>query len=110
MLIIDREGHVIGILAGHPEDDNWEAVQREAQQHMEAARMRLTASYASRQHRRGAFATLRTGVSYSMGQAAPMNLSNTVRNSRIVRDLNMAHCFRRIAGFGSSTPHLQCPL
>jgi len=90
MLVIDREGRVIGILAGCPEDDDWEAIQRDAQQHMEAARIHLTASYASRQHCRGAFATLRTGVSYGMGQTELMNLSNTVRNSRIVRDLNTA--------------------
>jgi hypothetical protein len=74
---------------------------------MEEARTRLTASYARSQHRRGAFATLRTGVSYGGGQTEPMNLSNTVRNSRILRGLNAARCFRRIAGFGSSKPFLQ---
>ena len=62
MLIIDREGRVIGILAGYPEDGDWEAVQRDAQKQMEEARTRLTASYACSQHRCGAFATLRTSV------------------------------------------------
>ena len=110
MLVIDRAGRVIGILAGRPEDSGgigWDAVQRDAQRHMEEARTRLTASYASSQHRRGAFATLRTGVSYGGGQTEPMNLSNTIRNSRILRDLNTARCFRRIAGFASGQPHPQ---
>lgn len=107
MLIIDHEGRVIGILAGRPEADDWEAVQRDAQRHMEEARMRLTGSYRSSQHRRGAFATLSTGVSYGGGQTEPMNIANTVRNSRILWDLNTARCFRRIAGFASGEPQLQ---
>ncbi len=105
MPVVDAEDRVIGILAGCPDGkDAWEKVSLQAQGYLEASEARLRGTKRERDHRRGAFATLRSGVSHGGGQTHPMNYHNGPVESDIVDFLNSRRCFRRIAGFGSSEP------
>ncbi len=105
MRIVDAEKRVIGILAGHPDTDAaWGEVSLQAARCLEEAQARVGGSKRERDHRRGAFATLRSGISHGGGQTHPMNYSNSELESNILKGLNKKPCIRRIAGFGSSKP------
>ncbi|PPR04543.1 hypothetical protein CVT26_002510 [Gymnopilus dilepis] len=102
MLVVDRDGRIIAILAGRPEDPTWNEVQREAAQLLEEARCACRVPKKSQHHRRGAFTTLRCGFSHGGGQTSPQNLLNSKTNARVIDRLNNSTPMRRIAGFGSS--------
>jgi hypothetical protein len=100
VLIVDRDGRLIAILGGRPEDENWQKVQDEAQEHLQEACDRLKTKKGCT-HRRGEFATLSCGVSHGGGQTQPMNIQNRGRKAEVLADLNSKHCFTRFASFGS---------
>ncbi|PPR00627.1 hypothetical protein CVT26_012211 [Gymnopilus dilepis] len=102
LIVADRDGRVIAILAGRPDDPSWEAVQREAAELLEEARKTCTVPQKSQHHRRGAFTTLRCGFSHGGGQTSPQNLFNGKTNARVIKKLNDSKPIQRIAGFGSS--------
>lgn len=101
MPLVDAEGRTIGILAGQPEDPTWDQVQNQAALCLEEARSRCHFSSDGFQHRRGAFPTLRCGVSHGGGQIRPQNLKNGARNQKVLDEINSHPSFKRIAGFGS---------
>ena len=100
MLIVDRDGCLIAILGGRPEDENWQKVQDEAQEHLQEACDRLKTKKGCT-HRRGQFVTLSCGVSHGGGQTQPMNIQNRGRKAEVLADLNSKHCFTCFASFGS---------
>ena len=100
MLIVDKDGHLIAILGGRPEDEDWQKVQDEAQEYLQEAWGRLKTKKGGT-HRRGKFVTLRCGVSHGGGQTQPMNFQTRGRKGEVLADLNSKRCFRRFAGFGS---------
>jgi hypothetical protein len=90
---------LIGVLARQPEDDDWDKVLKAAQEYLDQAHG--APKRKGNLHRRGAFETLRCGVSHGGGQTQPMNLINTGRKAVVLEKLTTSRCFRRIAGFGS---------
>jgi hypothetical protein len=103
MAIVDAEDRIIGILAGCPESkEAWEKVSLEAQKLLEASEAHLRGTKREKDHRRGAFATMRSGISHGGGQTRPMNYHNGPVESEIVDFLNSRPSIRGIAGFGSS--------
>jgi hypothetical protein len=107
ILILDSQGRIIAILAGHPIDDKeWDKICRQAAQKLEEARSKLGMSSNPAGHRRGKFSTLGTGFSYGGGQTRPLNFANSENKQEVIDDLNTSRCFQRIAGFGSCRCHL----
>lgn len=99
--IIDRDGRLVAILAGHPDDKTWPEVRRQAARLLEKARQRCRMK--EEEHRRGIFYALRCGVSHGGGQTAPRNLScKNAHNAKILAALSEKVAFRRINGFTNS--------
>ncbi|KAJ3512050.1 hypothetical protein NLJ89_g3750 [Agrocybe chaxingu] len=103
--LVDQEGRMFGLLAGHPTDSKWDKLATWAANCLEEARLRCRASPQACKGRRGEFTTLRDGVSHGGGQTHPKNLSNTVVNEEVLTWLNSQECFQRLAGFVS---YLHC--
>lgn len=101
--VVDRTGKIIAVLAGHPDDEGWEAVHLAAAQALEDARPRCQFPSSSLPHRRGKFSTLHGGVSFGNGQKQPLNLRNAGSpvNQEVADDLAKLSPFRRLAGFTS---------
>ncbi|KAJ3503665.1 hypothetical protein NLJ89_g8332 [Agrocybe chaxingu] len=100
--LVDQEGRMFGLLAGHPTDSKWDKLAIWAANCLEEARLRCCASPQACHGRRGEFTTLRDGVSHGGGQTHPKNLSNTIVNEEVLAWLNSQECFQRLAGFVSS--------
>ncbi|KAJ6452902.1 hypothetical protein DFH09DRAFT_964194 [Mycena vulgaris] len=104
-LIVDREGRIIAILLGRPEDPEWSDVVKDAFKALARARKRARrhgAWWAEASHRRGRYFALTTGVSFGGGQRRPGNLANTRFARRLILDLLRNKSLRRLAGFQSS--------
>ncbi|PPQ76004.1 hypothetical protein CVT26_004945 [Gymnopilus dilepis] len=122
IIIADRDGHIIAILAGRPDGKSWEDVQREATELLEEARRQCRVPKKNQCQRRGTFTTLRCGFSHGGGQTRPQNLSlslvehcpqnlpNTKQKFRITTRLNKSRAMRRLAGFGSCLVKFEQPI
>lgn len=104
--ILTAKRHLIALLAGHPEDPGWAAVYQEGADALDQARRDCTMPLKKRHHRQGEFYALRCGISHGRGQRAPMNLTNTAGNAKIIKKLNGLRPFQRFAGFSTCTSHL----
>ncbi|KAI0324611.1 hypothetical protein GY45DRAFT_1262521 [Cubamyces sp. BRFM 1775] len=100
--ILDTEGRIVGVLAGHPGDEGWDQVAADANQAMTDAAKACVFDKDQRDHRRGHFATLARGVSFGGGQLAPGNLINEPGNEQALEALCQHPAMVRIAGFGDS--------
>ncbi|PBK59481.1 hypothetical protein ARMSODRAFT_991148 [Armillaria solidipes] len=97
-----RDGHVIAVIAGHPDGPNWDQVQEEAAERLETLRKDCSLSSDQRVHRQGRFAALRYGISYGGGQTHPQNLHQTWANTTVLMTLINCLAFIRLACFASS--------
>jgi hypothetical protein len=98
MPIVDQDGRLVAILAGHPADETWPDVSRQAAKALEKAGQ--LCSTKEKVHRRGLFSSLRCGVSYGGGQRWPKNLSaDNPDDEKILAYLNQKVAFQRIDGF-----------
>lgn len=104
--ILDREGRLVAILAGHPDDDSWPDLSKQAAEMLEEARGRCQLPGKASRHRRGHFAALRSGVSHGGGQKVPGNLQNSSQNDEVLAELNQKLPFRRNSGFAMSEHHI----
>ncbi|KAJ6514780.1 hypothetical protein DFH09DRAFT_940793, partial [Mycena vulgaris] len=102
--ILDREGRIIAILLGRPEDPDWDDVVKGALKALARARrsVRRYGAWWNNPHRRGRYLALTTGVSFGGGQRRPGNLVNPRRLRRIINRLLRNKNLRRLAGFQSS--------
>ena len=87
MPILDHETRLVAILAGHPDDDCWPDLCKQAANMFEEARGRCQIPIKAGHHLHGHFAALRTGVSHGGGQKAPENLQNSPQNNEILTEL-----------------------
>jgi len=99
--LVDREGRIVAILAGHPDDPNWVVLHLHAADCLEEARKQGGEERKKCSARRGEFKTMRCGVSHGGGQTQPRNLSNTPKDEKILSWLNGEGVFNRFAGFAS---------
>lgn len=102
MPILDREGRLVAILAGCPNDDSWPDLSRQAAEMLERARRTCKIPAKAGHHRRGHFTALRCGVSHGGGQTLPGNLQNDFPNDEVLAQLNQKPPFIRLSGFATS--------
>ncbi|RDX39967.1 hypothetical protein OH76DRAFT_1366929, partial [Lentinus brumalis] len=100
--IVDKEGRIIALFAGRPEDaDDWDQVALDASEAMSKARTQCTFTASRLMHARGNYPTQGIGSSFGGGSLRPGPIKNTVRNARILERLCKHPAIRRIAGFGN---------
>lgn len=100
--IVDQQGRVIAVLAGHPDDPDWDSVHNEAAEALETLRPKCKLAQEQRKHRRGRFGALSYGISYGGGQTHPQNLHHNDANTSVLLTLVNCIAFMRLAAFGSS--------
>ncbi|SJL08346.1 uncharacterized protein ARMOST_11709 [Armillaria ostoyae] len=100
--IIDREGHVIVVMAEHPNDPDWDNVHTEVADKLETSRRHCKLDREHWHHRHGTFAALSNGISYGGGQMHPQNLHHSMKNTKVLSSLLNCMAFIRLAGFGSA--------
>ncbi|TFK78964.1 hypothetical protein K466DRAFT_606516 [Polyporus arcularius HHB13444] len=101
-VILDRDGRIIALFAGQPEEaDDWDEVTRQASEALSQARTKCTFADGRLVHARGNYPTQGVGSSFGGGSKRPGPIKNTVRNARVLADLCKHPAIRRIAGFGS---------
>ncbi|PBK79337.1 hypothetical protein ARMGADRAFT_857363, partial [Armillaria gallica] len=99
--ITDHDGHVIAMLAGQPNDPNWNEVHEEAYESLEWLWKECKFSEEQCKHRHGKFGTLSVGISYGGGQTHPQNLHHNKANTMALTTLLNTLAFIRLAGFVS---------
>ena len=101
MPIVDVNGKVIAVFAGHPADPVWEKKQHEACEKLEKARETIQEKDSNQTPRRGEFKTMRCGVSHGGGQKKPQNLCNNKQNEEMLKELNGDPFFQSLASYVS---------
>ncbi|KAJ7450906.1 hypothetical protein FB451DRAFT_1146267 [Mycena latifolia] len=106
LLILDREGRIICVFMGAPEDPEWPTVIAEAIKAMKEALaegLRIGAfATGDKRHRRGSYDTLSGGYSHGGGQKRPGMLGMPRRQRRLFMKLIKNKYIRRICGLQSS--------
>ncbi|KAJ7217556.1 hypothetical protein C8J57DRAFT_1254978 [Mycena rebaudengoi] len=86
--LVDQDGKVFGVSAGHPDDPNWMAnIHKPAVDAMKEATAKCSISEEWAFHRRGNFCSLTGGDSHGGGQERPGALVNGVINAAILVSL-----------------------
>ncbi|TRM55404.1 hypothetical protein BD626DRAFT_417971, partial [Schizophyllum amplum] len=97
-----QDGRTFGVLAGHPDDPNWDSVHESLASEIAARGARTSFPKASREHRRGRFGAEAHGVSHGGGQTAPGVLKHTKGMAATLAYLVGLTAMVRIAHFSSS--------
>ncbi|KAJ7239440.1 hypothetical protein C8J57DRAFT_1086376, partial [Mycena rebaudengoi] len=104
--ILDRDGRIIAVFAGKPDDPEWDDVIADLMEAMAQARSEAHASgevpSGSDKHRRGNYSSFTEGVSLGGGQTGPGNLVNPPKIRKILSKLLRRKSVRRVCGFQSS--------
>ncbi|PBK81490.1 hypothetical protein ARMGADRAFT_1091234 [Armillaria gallica] len=79
--VVNQQGHVISVLAGHPDNPSWETVHHKAMDTLEALHQSCKFSEDQRKHRHGKFPALSIGISFSSGQTHPQNLHHNLHHN-----------------------------
>ncbi len=72
--VVDQQGHVITVLAGHPDDPNWDNLHQDVADMLENFRAQCKFSDDQCKHRCGRFPALSYGISYGGGQTVRLLL------------------------------------
>ncbi|KAJ6477130.1 hypothetical protein C8R47DRAFT_974832 [Mycena vitilis] len=106
LLILDRDGRIIAVFVGAPEDPEWPEVVSKAMAALDEARRDGIRTGAfddgDEFHRRGLFLKVGGGVSYGGGQRRPGNLVNPPLVAQLFNRLRENPYVRRLCGFQSS--------
>lgn len=79
--ITDKDGRVIAVLAGQPDDPGWDEVHQSAADSLDACRGKMKQGT----HRRGRYPMLSSGISFGGGQTVRSSSVNAkVANSGLV--------------------------
>ncbi|KAH9845983.1 hypothetical protein C2E23DRAFT_745132, partial [Lenzites betulinus] len=107
--ILDKNGRVFAVLAGHPRDPTWHHVNEELQRIFELSRDAYSASASQMEHRRGEFCAVSCGISYGGGQKRVSNLAHSAPNQATLNSMLRQKAVRRVANFGNSVLRLFAP-
>ncbi|KAI9060951.1 hypothetical protein FKP32DRAFT_1576973, partial [Trametes sanguinea] len=107
--ILDKNNRVFAVLAGRPRDTSWDDVNKQLQDVFDAARDTYRLTSQQREHRRGAFPAIATGISFGGGQQRVANLAHSVHNQSVINALLQNAAVRRVANFGSGAFQLFAP-
>ncbi|KAM6494940.1 hypothetical protein JOM56_009563, partial [Amanita muscaria] len=101
-LILDREGLVVGALAGRPWDMDWDGVHDAAYEALHSAASRLSYRRKEVTNRRGPFPTLAYGISFGGGQTEPGYLQQGSNHKEEELELLLKNkAIQRLCGFAS---------
>ncbi|KAM6493338.1 hypothetical protein JOM56_011472 [Amanita muscaria] len=101
-LILDREGLVVGALAGRPWDMDWDGVHDAAYEALHSAASRLSYRQKEVTNRRGSFPTLAYGISFGGGQTEPGYLQQGSNHKEEELELLLKNkAIQRLCGFAS---------
>ncbi|KAK0237084.1 hypothetical protein EDD85DRAFT_770799 [Armillaria nabsnona] len=95
--IMDKEGRVIGVLAGQPDDPGWDEVHQSTTDLLDASHGKMKQGT----HRRGRYPILSSRISFGGGQTFPQNLHNEGPTAHILTTLINHIAFICLAGFAS---------
>ncbi len=98
-VVLDREGRLLLVLAGHPNDPTWGPMVQDAARSARAARERCVFDEDHLHHRRGDYPTLGYGISYGGGRTEPGPIDNKSGNEEELEKLFQSEPFQRMAGF-----------
>lgn len=99
--LVDRNGVVIGVLVGRPDDAGWDKVMCDAAEALETSRLLGCFSAKEKAHKRGRFPALPAGISHGGGQRKPGNFVHSQPNKGILDELVAHPAFIRLASFAS---------
>ncbi|KAK7433538.1 hypothetical protein VKT23_020740 [Stygiomarasmius scandens] len=108
--IVDSGDRIFGALVEKPPNDpDWQSVQQDAADALEANRGHLHLSQEQMDHRRGPFPAVSRGNSMGGGQKYPKPLEESASNKRVVEHLVSLPAFNRLAGWASSAFAMWAP-
>ncbi|KAJ6449253.1 hypothetical protein C8R47DRAFT_999271, partial [Mycena vitilis] len=99
--LVDKEGRIIAVLGGRPNDPEYLRLTEQAARELEAARSDLKFRPNQQGGRRGAFSSVSAGISFGGGQQSPGNLCLPSATALTFQRLFSLACFFRIAGFAN---------
>ncbi|KAJ7292453.1 hypothetical protein C8J57DRAFT_1110457 [Mycena rebaudengoi] len=106
LFILDRDGRLIAVFVGKPDDPEWDKVISDLTDAMTKAREEAVASgelpIGDDRHRRGNYSSFTEGVTLGGGPKKPGNFVNPPKIRKIIRQLMGKKCTRRVCGFQSS--------
>lgn len=112
-VILDAANRVLIPMAGQPQSSDWEQVVSDATAALNAARLRGEKlgifKPEDKDHRRGHYMPLFSGVSYGGGQTKPGNLRLTKGKQDLVDDLRQNPAIQRVATFQSTSMAINAP-
>jgi hypothetical protein len=66
--VLDKQEHIIAVLAGWPANGSWDSITQDISQNIEAAHLECKFSKNAEKHRQGNYWALSIGISYGGGQ------------------------------------------
>ncbi|KAL1689040.1 hypothetical protein GGG16DRAFT_58667 [Schizophyllum commune] len=100
--IAAADGRVFGVLAGHPDDEDWTSVHEGLAAEIAKAGAHTSFPKESIDHRRGQFGAEAQGTSHGGGQTAPGTLKHNAGMTNVLLFLISLTAMIRIAHFASS--------
>jgi hypothetical protein len=102
MPIVDKQGRIIGVLGGSPDDPTWSNVHQQAAQEIESSRDQCHFSKKQKVHRRGRYSALASGISIGPGGTRPVVLNQHPANKAVISHLFAQPSFIRLTGHTTS--------
>ncbi|KAM6489407.1 hypothetical protein JOM56_015124, partial [Amanita muscaria] len=100
--LLDREGYIVGVLAGHPKDKGWGQVHEDAFKTLQEAVSNMRYSDKERCNRKGLFPTVAHGISFGGGQKEPRYLRHdSEKKTEALEQLVRHKSIQRICKFTS---------
>ncbi|KAK7441184.1 hypothetical protein VKT23_016665 [Stygiomarasmius scandens] len=99
MPILDSEQRLSGLLAGRPDDPQWDKCHRQGCRAISKLRSRCAFTKKQKKGRRGPFPALNVELSHGSGQKRPGNLIHNEHNQSVLNTLTMHPTFQRMSGF-----------
>ncbi|KAH9841960.1 uncharacterized protein C8Q71DRAFT_854306 [Rhodofomes roseus] len=100
--ILDHEGRVIALLAGHPADATWHKVTDDLINDLKALERDFKLEKKHSEHQRGDVVAVDFGISFSGGQTEPRNLSQLSSNIPVIANFICSKAWQCFQRFGSS--------
>ncbi|KAJ3874241.1 hypothetical protein F5051DRAFT_336179 [Lentinula edodes] len=98
--LVDSDDRVYGLVV-YPSDPSVTKCAEEAAVLIQQERKNCSFSAEQREHRRGSFPALSTGVSHGNGRTHPQNIVHNKANTSVLERLTASEPFKRLSGFAT---------
>ncbi|KAJ3828635.1 hypothetical protein F5880DRAFT_1608305 [Lentinula raphanica] len=109
MPIIDNDGRLTTILVAPPQTVEWKTCTHAATEALKKERSRCGFTAEQKDHRRGKFPALSSGILYGNGMTEPANISHNVKNTAALKRLTTHWAFERMSGFVTGVMKVWAP-